>query len=200
MDHLVKIEGLIAAATLYSQDWGAGKISGMVAYNSGGKWYLLTADYNNELYSIDPATGVGTFLCPLKNRYQGLAVDANGLVFGATGDGALWAIDLPARLTDPNAEWKVGEHGNGGIEALEFAFGIDEPRISPANLAGIGEPWVENGMLFTYGEGSGFLIVNPVTGEAIPYPCSLPSLDLEGIVFMPENADGWGQITVSACD
>ena len=89
----------------------------------------------------------------------------------------------------------MGEHGNGGIEALEFAFGIDEPRISPADLAGIGEPWVENGMLFTYGQGSGLLIVNPATGAAIPYPSSMPSLDLEGIVFLPKNADGWGQIT-----
>ncbi len=44
------------------------------------------------------------------------------------------------------------------------------------------------------------LIVNPETGAAIPYPCSMPSLDLEGIVFLPENADGWGQITVNACD
>ena len=105
MDHLVKIDGLTADATLYSQDWGAGKISGMVAYQSGGNWYLLTADYGNDLYRIDPATGVGTFLCTLKNKYQGLAVDGNELVFGTTGDGAIWAIDLPARITDPSAEW-----------------------------------------------------------------------------------------------
>lgn len=201
MDYLIRIDGLSAAATLYSQAMGTGTISGMVAYESGGKWYLLTADYNNELYSIDPTTGIGTFLCPLKNRYQGLAVDANGLVFATTGGGALWAINVPARMGgDSNAEWQVGSHGNGGIEALEFAFGVDEPRISPASLPGVGDPWVENGMLFTYGQGSGLLIVHPATGAAISYPCSMPSLDLEGIVFLPENADGYGQITVNACD
>ena len=201
MDYLIKIDGLTADATLYSQAMGTGKISGMVAFESGGEWYLLTADYNNELYSIDPTTGIGTFLCPLKNRYQGLAVDANGLVFATTGGGAIWAINVPARVGgDSNAEWQVGSHGNGGIEALEFAFGIDEPRISPADLPGIGDPWVENGMLFTYGQGSGLFIVNPTTGEAIPYPTSMPNLDLEGLVFLPENADGWGMITVNACD
>ena len=197
MDHLVKIDGLTADATLYSQDWGAGKISGMVAYQSGGNWYLLTADYGNDLYRIDPATGVGTFLCTLKNKYQGLAVDGNELVFGTTGDGAIWAIDLPARITDPSAEWLVGSHGSGGMEALEFAFGMSEARVEALGLA---DQWVENGLLLTYGQGTDIRIVNPATGDAIPYPCSMPSLDLEGIVFMPVFADGWGQVTVNACD
>ncbi len=199
--YLIKIDPLTAAATLYDQPMGwSNRVSGMVAYQSGGKWLILATEKGKDLFSIDPATGVGTYLCTLKEWYNGLAMDATGRVFGAK-DGEVWAIDLPARIAgDLDAEWKIGQHGNGGIEALEFAFGIDEPRISPANLAGIGDPWVENGMLFTYGQGSGLLIVNPATGAAIPYPTSMPSLDLEGIVFLPENADGWGQITVSACD
>ncbi len=160
-------------------------------------WLLLATDRNENLFTIVPATGVGTYLCTLKEWYNGLAMDANGLVFGAKGE-ELWAIDLPARLAgDVDAEWKVGQHGNGGIEALEFAFGMDEARV---DALGLGDEWVENGLLLTYGQGVGLLIVNPETGAAIPYPTSLPSLDLEGIVILPENADGWGLLTTNACD
>ncbi|MHC4216862.1 MAG: NHL repeat-containing protein [Planctomycetota bacterium] len=198
MGHLLKIDALTADATLYSQDMGAGKVSGMVAYLSGGKWYLLTADYGNDLYRIDPATGIGTFLYALKNRYQGLAIDGNGLVYGTTGGGDIWELDLPDLLSgDSSAEAPLGNHGYGGIEALEFAFGMSEPRVE---VTGLNNQWVKDGLLFSYGQGNGLLIVNPETGAAIPYPCSIPSLDLEGVVFMPENADRWGMITVNAHD
>ena len=198
MDYLIKIDGLTADATLYSQAMGTGKISGMVAYQSGGIWYLLTADYNNELYRIDPATGVGTYLCPLKNRYQGLAVNSKGLVFATTGSGNIWAIDVPARMGgDPSAEWQVGSHGQSGIEALEFALSMDE---NDAEALGIDEDWVADGLLFTYGQSKGLLVVNPETGAAVPYPSSVPSLDLEGIIFMPETRDGFGQITLPTGD
>jgi hypothetical protein len=198
MDHLIKINAMTAEATLYSQNMGVGKVSGMVAYESGGHWYLLTADYDNELYGTDPATGVATHLCTLKNRYQGLAIDGNGLVFGTTGGGEIWSINVADLMAgDTSAEQPVGSHGNGGIEALEFAFGMSEPRVE---AMGLNSQWVKDGLLLTYGQGTGLLIVNPKSGAAIPYPCSIPSLDLEGIVFLPENADGWGQITVNAHD
>jgi hypothetical protein len=205
--YLIKIDPLTADATVYDgQPMGwSNRVSGMTAIQDPltGKWLLLATEKDKDLFTVDPATGVGTYLCTLKEWYNGLAMDATGLVFGAKGNGELWAIDVARVMSgDVDGEWKVGQHGNGGIEALEFAFGIDEPRVrvSPAKLPGIGNPWVENGMLFTYGQGSGLLIVNPNTGAAIPYPCSMPSLDLEGIAFLPENADGWGQITVNACD
>ena len=197
--YLIKIDPLTAEATLRDQPMGwDNRVSGMVAFESGGQWLLLATEKDKDLFSIDPATGVGTYLCELKQWYDGLAMDANGLVFGATGGGEIWAIDLPARLGgDVDAEWKVGQHGNGGIEALEFAFGMTEARVE---VLGLGDEWVENGLLLTYGQGRGLLIVNPATGAVIPYPCSMPSLDLEGIVFLPENADGWGMITTNACD
>jgi hypothetical protein len=74
---------------------------------------------------------------------------------------------------------------------------MSEPRVE---AMGLNSQWVKDGLLLTYGQGTGLLIVNPKSGAAIPYPCSIPSLDLEGIVFLPENADGWGQITVNAHD
>ena len=198
--YLIKIDPLSAEATLYEQPMGwDNRVSGMTAIQNPltGKWLLLATEKDKDLFTVDPATGVGTYLCTLKEWYQGLAIDANGLVFGATGNGELWAIDVAARLGgDVDAEWKVGLHGNGGIEALEFAFGLNEDDLEALGLDEEGE----NGVLFTYGQGSGLLIVNPEDGAATPYPCSMPSLDLEGIVFMAENADGWGQITVNAHD
>ncbi|MHC4414898.1 MAG: hypothetical protein ACYS0G_06415 [Planctomycetota bacterium] len=149
------------------------------------RWLLLATEKGHDLFTINPATGVGTYLCTLKMWYNGLAIDANGLVFGAKGDGALWAIDVPARIAgDMDAEWEVGQHGNGGIEALEFAFGVNEARVE---ALGLDDEWIGIGLLFTYSEGNGFLIVNPATGAAIPYPCSMPSLDLEGIVSARER-------------
>ncbi len=203
--YLIKIDPLTADATVYDgQPMGrSNRVSGMTASQDPltGKWLLLATEKDKDLFTVDPATGVGTYLCTLKEWYQGLAMDASGLLFGATGNGEIWKIDVARVMSgDVDGEWKVGQHGNGGIEALEFAFGFGEPRISPAGVPGIGNPFGDTGMLFTYGQGSGLLIVNPATGEAIPYPCSMPSLDLEGIVFMPESADGWGQVTVSACD
>ena len=190
LDYLIKIDPLTADATLSTLPGGwTNKLSGMVAIQSGGVWLLLATDQNKNLFTIVPATGVATYLCTLTESYQGLAVDADGLVFGTTGGGQLWAIDLADRISgDVSAEWMVGLHGNGGIEALEFAFGMDEARV---DALGLDDEWVENGLLLTYGQGSGLLIVNPETGAAIPYPTSIPSLDLEGLVFLPAALDVW---------
>ncbi len=125
-------------------------------------------------------------------------MDTNGLVYGAK-DGELWAIDLTARISgDQDAEWKVGTGAFNKVEALEFAFGIGEARVDPSGL--VGDNWVVKGMLLGFSENTALIVVNPETGESVEYPCSFATLDFEGLVFLPEIADGWGLLTVNACD
>ncbi len=195
--YLVKIDPLTADATVYDQKIGWDKATGMVAVWSGNKWLLL-ANSDKDLIVIDPRTGVGTYQCTLTNKYKALARDADGLVYGVKGN-ELWAIDLARRVSgDTSAEWKVGVGAFGKVEALEFAFGIGEARVDPSGL--VGPEWVVKGMLLGFSENTALIVVNPTTGESIEYPCSFATLDFEGLVFLPENADGWGQITVNACD
>ena len=99
-DYLIKIDPVTADATLSATPGGwSTMISGMVAIQSDGEWLLLAADWNRNLYTIVPATGVATYQCTLTGQYQGLAMDAEGIVFGATGNGELWAIELAITVT-----------------------------------------------------------------------------------------------------
>ena len=195
--YLAKIDPLTAKATVYDQKIGWDKATGMVALWSANKWLLLAVS-GNDLIVIDPRTGVGTYRCTLTNKYKALALDSSGLAYGVLGKD-LWAIDLDARISgDTGAEWKVGTGSFGNVEAMEFAFGIGEARIDPSGL--VGDTWVVKGLLLGFSENTALIVINPETGESVEYPCSFATLDFEGLVFLPENADGWGMLTVNACD
>ena len=192
---LVKINHLTAEATTYPVDIGFGFVVGMTAYKDEmtGNW-LIYATHRGKvggvgpnvtnLISIDPATGVGTLVQPILDAattaYQGLTLGPDGLLYGVT--------NIPRttlRTINPatGVEAVIGQMStlNLKVEALEWAFGESDPKIV---IPGVDETWTENGVLFAFSDDTDtFMVVNPATGEWVPYNCAFEATDAEGLAF-----------------
>jgi hypothetical protein len=158
-------------------------ICGMVTMKIAGKWQILAWDYNDrELIYIDPETKTITFGFADPTELEGLAAGPDGQVYGNT-DEALYAIDLAAGTVT-----LIGDCGTGKMESLEFCFGDGAPP--EVNAAGIPAAWTLNGVLMGFDDsGDELMIIDPATGNAMPYPCSFSTVDCEGIVTLTELQD-----------
>ncbi len=209
---LVKINALDATAELYSQPVGFWKVTGLVPYQDPGtgEWSLLgttkntnKADLKAKLISINPTNGTGTQLMDLGIMLMtGLAMDANGTLYGVDRglnlageippgtDSDLYIIDP---WSSPQTLTHVAPLPWNKVEALEFAFGKFGPVIDLSTVAGINpaDPtWSAAGVLFGFSDAFDMLmIINPVTGAAVPYPGSFTTLDCEGLVFCTVRDD-----------
>lgn len=191
--YVVKVDPITAAGTRLPNKMGAAwsRIDGMTSYMVGTDWYLLGSANNKDLVRIDPATGLATKLRTLSQVYGGFARASDGLLYGVKGKD-LYEINMTT-----GTEVKKGAGKFDKIEALEFAFGMDEPKVE---CMGLSDQWVGRGLLMGFSENKALVIFNPATGDSMQYPCGMPIKDYEGLVFIPENADGWGQITTNAHD
>ena len=202
---LVKINPLDATGYVYPNQIGFAKGEGLVAAQSPvtGDWVLIGAskhddpgDKDSMLFTIDPATGIGTFLMDPSPRFQGLALGPNGKLWGVTRDpGRLYNID-PAS----GSETLIDDvNGYDNTEALEWAFGDNLPRIDCTPT--VPASWTLDGVLFSFDDDKdSLLILNPANGDAIRYDCSFQTIDCEGLVFTTQFRDSFGAIVVDACD
>ena len=189
---LARINILDAKTTVYPVDTGFGNVEGMVAVREPAtdKWVLYATNQANvpqggggkkNLISIDPATGLGTLVMKLDRKFEGLAKGPDGTLYAAKGD-ELWMIDPLA-----GTNTRIGEHDYDDVEALEFAFGDNAPQI---DVPGVPQEWTENGILFgASDEVNSILILNPATGEAMPFGMPFATPDWEGMVFMTKLTD-----------
>ena len=213
---MVKIDPLDASAWLYPAPVGFWKVCGLIAYQDPGTgdWSLIgstkntnKADGQAKLISVNPANGKGDEIMPLSVFYTGLALDANGTLYGVDrGPGSLPGQVPPGLESDlyiidpPPAPWPgLGTETHiaplpwSKVEALEFAFGEFALPIDLSTVAGVdpADPtWSQNGVLLGFTDAFDMLmIINPVTGVAVPYPGSFVTLDCEGLVFCTVRTD-----------
>ncbi len=136
---------------------------------------------DKNLISIDPATGLGSMVMQLDSKFEGLAQGPNGLLYAAAAN-ELWAIDLYMGTVT-----LVGTHAYHDVEALEYAFGDNDPHIE---IEGLSPDWTGDGVLFGFSDiDNAVLILNAETGEAIQFDCSVDTTDCEGMVFLTEQSD-----------
>ncbi|MHC4446901.1 MAG: hypothetical protein ACYSXF_03725 [Planctomycetota bacterium] len=150
---------------------------------------------DQNLISIDPASGAGTVVMPLSRPYEGLAHGPDGTFYAALGQ-ELWRIDPGA-----GTETLIGSHGFGEVEALEYAFGDHDLQIE---VPGVPPAWTAQGVLFGFSDDDdAFLIFDPdpVTGgAALTYDCPIETPDCEGIVFLTQSTDPTSGIIAGAFD
>ena len=147
-------------------------------------------DHDENLIAIDPATGLATLVMAVGEEFEGLARGLDGMLY-ATTDDELWRID-----TEEATVTFVGSHGFDEVEALEYAYGKDDPSIE---VPGLGSEWTADGVLFGFSdESDALLIFNPTTGEAIQLNVAFDTPDCEGIIFL--TMDPVSMIIASAYD
>jgi hypothetical protein len=148
---------------------------------------------HKNLIMIDPATGEGTFLAALGARFEGLALGPDGGLYAARGN-ELWAIDpFNCPVVRP-----IGTHGYQGVGALEYASGDGGPRI---DVPGVPAGWTAEGVLFAFSDDEDvMLILNAANGGAVEYAVPVGATDLEGLVFLTESKDSFGEVVVGPCD
>lgn len=201
---LVKISGLDATGFVFPAPIGFNKVEGMVAVQDPdtSEWSILgvAKEPETRLISIDPATGVGTLVMETQNRYQGLAMDPDGLLYAVTQSPArLWTIDL-----DNFDEDLVGDLGGySKVEALEFAFGDGDPRIK-VPLVGhdvVPDSWTMGGIMFGFsGDQDALLIIHAADADSVQWECSFQTIDCEGLVFTTVTRDPFGPIVNTVGD
>ncbi len=201
---LVRINALDASAWVYPTEVGFEKVEGLVAVRDPVtyEWSLLGAYKNPDpgLISIDPLTGSGTLIMETAQRYHGLALDPDGLLYGATRDPSrLWTIDRATGDED-----LVGSmSGYTKCEALEMGLGDNEPRIKvPGDGPSVvPDSWTQGGIMFGFDDDAdALLIIDPASGNAVQWPCSFQTIDCEGLVFTTRTRDPFGPIVASAGD
>ncbi len=201
---LVKINGLDAKGVVASSPVGFDKVEGLVAVQDpdSSEWSLLAVakEPQTRLISIDPATGVGTLIMETQNRYQGLAVDTEGLLYAVTQNPArLWTIDL-----DNLDEELVGDlSGYSKVEALEYAYGDNSPRIK-IPLVGhdvVPDSWTMGGVLFGFSDDQdALLIIHATNADSVQWECSFQTIDCEGLVFTTVIRDPYGPVVNTVGD
>ena len=143
---------------------------------------MATESQAKNLFWIDPATGGGTSIALLAEVYEGLTLSDDGKLFGAK-DKELWSFDL-----DGGNETKVGQHLIPELEALQYAFGDNEPRIQATPY--VPASWTQEGIRFGFSPSSNtFLILRPSNGAATQYSCAFDMIDVEGLVFVTQRND-----------
>jgi hypothetical protein len=150
-------------------------------------------DSARNLIVIDPATGQGALLMALGNKFEGLAKGPDGALYAARNN-ELWRIDP---FNCPGLTL-LGSHAHENVEALEYAFGDYDPHIE---VPGVPEDWTSDGILFGFSDTeNAMLILNAASGAAVQLPCAVDTTDCEGIVFLTELSDPFGEIVVGPCD
>jgi hypothetical protein len=205
---LVRISAFDASGWVYPADIGhEDKVEGLVSVRNPltGDWSLLAAHKQPDpgLIKIDPATGAGTPIRQTSQRYQGLAISSTGKLYASTQDPAeLWEIDLSR--DEDNDETLIGQMSDyTKCEALEWAFGDNEPRIKVPEEGHdvVPDSWTMNGILFGFDDDAdAFLIINADDGDAIRYECAFQTIDCEGLVFTTRTRDTYGAVLADGCD
>ena len=194
---LVKINVLGASATVYAASTGFGNVEGMIVFwdPSSNEWVIYATQSGGgteNLIKIDPATGLGTLVMDLGQRFEGLALGPNNILYGAK-EQELWAIDLVGRTVT-----LIGSHSFAHVEALEFAHGDYDLAV---HIPGIPDEWTANGVLFGFSDtANGVIILNPETAEAVQWESAINTTDCEGMVFLTTMTDPWGPVVANPCD
>jgi hypothetical protein len=199
---IVKINAMDATAETLPAKVGYEKVEGLVPVQNPitGKWRLLAStqhsdpdDGDHALLWIDPATGAGSLIRNTNENYDGLAMGADGTVWGITED-QLYTIDV----SSGNENSTSTHHDFGKTEALEWAFGDFAARI---DVPGVPADWTKDGILFGFSDDDdALLILDPKSGEAVKYACSFQTIDCEGLVFTTLARDAYGEVVVEVCD
>ncbi len=98
-----------------------------------------TGNSTNELITINPSTGVGTFLADIGSQGPVTEIEfrADGVLFGSTGGGSSSIITIdPATGT----ETLVGTHAFGSVNGMEFVGGTLYGAYFQAGQGGQGVP------------------------------------------------------------
>lgn len=202
---LIRVNGLDATATVYPVATGPGYIRGMVAYEpEPDAWAILAVTTRGgatvrELVSIDPATGVATFVMTLGRVYEGIALDAEGTLFGVVHDppnaSELWIVDPDPADGVWGPESLIGSHPWPRVEALEFAFGDATPPLE--GLPPPAHTWdASRGVLFGFSDNADALVVlNAETGQAVEHETAFATVDCEGLVFLTRLRDPYDEVT-----
>ncbi len=200
---LVKIDVFTGSTTVYPTVTGFGNVEGMVAVRATGtnEWTLYATHRSatpqggggtKNLLRIDPATGLGSVVMNMGQRFEALAQGPDGTLFGARGN-KLWTIDPEAGTV-----LLIGQHGFADVEAMEFASGDYAPSV---NVPGVPPEWTANGVLFGFSDAqNAVIIINPATGQAVEWPCAVNTTDCEGMVMLTIMSDPYGPIVANPSD
>ena len=169
----------------------------MIAFQDGAdKWWFLSNDkYTQHLFWFDPATGNVTYIATLDRPYEGLAMGPDD-TFYAAYENELWTLQING--PDDVTETLIGTHAFMNVEALEWAYGDNQPSIQ---APGVPATWTMDGILFGYSEADdALMIIQPSKGKAVEWPCSFQTVDFTGMVFTTQLRDPYAMILASARD
>ncbi len=197
---LIKINPLNADAFIYPMPVVdvavAQKVIGLVTFeDAGGVWQLWgttesTGPGGEYIIDIDMTVGTESRRVPVGEKFQGLAMDSTGQVFGVKSSGLLFKLNVApdfSSVTEQGTPTQIS--GTTKMEALEFAFGDEQPAITAA-LPGLNPSWWNKGMLFGFDDAAdAFMIINPNNGDSYVYDCAFQTIDCEGLVFTTVKTD-----------
>jgi hypothetical protein len=168
-----------------------------VKVNGSGNY---PGDEGPTLFTLNPASGKGTAMSIGIEPYLGLGLAPDGTIYGADTSGDLWTVEPNFSDVYDSTETLIGSiDGAGNTGALEFAFGDAGTTVDVSSIAPVA--WGADGALFGFDAGANvFVLIDPATGDTVEYARSFTSINFEGLVFLTQSTDGFGQITVRAND
>ncbi len=201
---LVKINGMDGTAFSYSSNLGFERVLSMVStYDAvSSKWHIVAycETPSQMLISIDPATGVGTKIMDVGEKYEGLALHVDPTKLWGVEKHSFYEIDLVTGNETFISDLSAWER----IEAFESAFGDNGPAIT---IPGVDPTWTQYGALFFYSDSENeLLVLDPTTGDSQIYtpvtnpPCAFITVDCEGLVFFTQFTDPFGKVLVDPHD
>lgn len=196
--YLHRINAFDASVTTYPTPLPYRGIRALVSLPDAGApsgWSIFAYSHGpsniHRIIKIHPEDGSSEEVMVVSNIYEGISQGPTpGTMYAVTG-WKLYLVDYVAKTETLN-----GDHGHSRTEALEFAYGNGIPKVIVPMV-----PWsTDDGILFSFAQNHGLLIMNPADANTIVYPSTFALVDCEGMVFFTEATDPYGNVVVSPHD
>ncbi len=201
---LCKIDGLTADAYMYpTAQFTYKSIRGMTTVWDAdlGDWIMYGIAHNNndpKLVTFNPATGAQTLISTLDtlgSAYEGLATHPTDpdKLYIMTG-WKLAELDIATGAVNEMADHAAWSR----TEALELMVGDNGLAVT---IPGVDPNWTQQGALFGFSDSKNMMLIyDPGGSNFAEYTCSFVARDCEGLVFLTQTQDPYGEVTVDACD
>ena len=202
---LCKIDGLTGDAYMYpTAPFPYRAIRGMTTVwdTDLGDWIMYGIAHNSgdpKLVAFDPATGaqalISTIEYTLGSAYEGLATHPTDpdKLYIMTG-WKLAELDIASGAVNEMADHAAWSR----TEALELMVGDNGLAVT---IPGVDPNWTQQGALFGFSDSLDMMLIyDPGGSNFAEYTCSFVARDCEGLVFLTQTQDPYGEVTVDACD
>ncbi len=196
--YLQRINSFDASVTTYPSQLPYRSVRAMVSLPDAAApsaWSIIANTHGpsstHRIIKLHPEDGSSEEVMVVSNVYEGIAQGPTPNTIYAVTGWKLFIVDYVAKT-----ETLIGDHGHSRTEALEFAYGNGIPEVIVTSV-----PWpTDDGVLFSFAQNHGLLIMNPADATTIVYPSTFALVDSEGMVFFTAATDPYGNIVVSPHD